>query len=598
MPSTDRHPILTSTVVFPFSSVAPEDANRDLVLLNRFAVSLLRQQTLEDLLWSLTRSVGELLGFEDCVLYLVYGDTLVQRAAYGPKNPREREIWSPLRIPIGHGITGTVAKTGVSELIHDVRKDPRYIADQIQGASEICVPIRYHDRVIGVIDAEDEAVAAFTVAQREMLLSFANVAAPRIAGALSEQALAEANQQLETRIAERTSQLERAIEALKEESAQREVLQRRNQANERLESLGTFAGGLTHDFNNLVHGIQTHVELAADSAGGDDESSSHLSAAIRGCGRITELIGQLSTFAEGGAPKKTLQNLEALLRRAVGAAADSCGAGMPRFDYSESVPEAAVDVTQLDQAVQGLVINAIEACDGRSDRVSIEVRSVPCANGPGVEIVVRDEGIGVEPSIRSRVFDPYFTTKESGAGLGLAMAYSIVHRHGGTLRLDEVDGIGAVFRLTIPAVASRTNRAEAEPLGSEDQRSLRILLMDDDELVRRATTILLERIGMSVESYPDGRAAVDAFEAIQNGESPFDVALLDLSVPNGLGGLETLPLLRGVAPDLPAIVVSGYSDTPALAHPERFGFQAALNKPFTLNELREVLSRVVQTPDN
>ena len=248
-------------MVFPFSSVAPEDAGRDLVLLNRFAVSLLRQQTLDDLLWSVTRSVGELLGFQDCVLYLVYGDTLVQRAAYGPKNPSERQIWSPLRIPIGKGITGAVAKTGQPELIHDVSQDQRYIADQIQGASELCVPIRYHDRVIGVIDAEDEEVAAFTIAQREMLLSFANIAAPRIAGAISEKALADANQQLEAHIAERTSQLEQAMAGLREESERRIAL-------ERLQSLGTFAGGLAHDFNNLVHGIRTRAEVDGHDGGG------------------------------------------------------------------------------------------------------------------------------------------------------------------------------------------------------------------------------------------------------------------------------------------------------------------------------------------
>ncbi len=203
-------------------------AEADLRTVNAFAISLLQQNTLEDLLWSMTESIGRLLGFEDCVIYLLEGDRLVQAAAYGALAPESREIVNPILLRLGEGIAGNVARTGEAEIVRDTREDKRYVADDFGGLSELTVPILFEGRVLGVIDTERSWVDGFNEADRDVLQSIANIASSRIASALAarerrkaEAALKRAHDELERRVGERTAELRRAVEELEQENAER-----------------------------------------------------------------------------------------------------------------------------------------------------------------------------------------------------------------------------------------------------------------------------------------------------------------------------------------------------------------------------------------
>jgi len=208
-------------------------ADRDVSILTAFAEAVLREQSLDDLLWSLAERIGTLLCFDDCVIYLIEDDILVQKAAFGVKNPVGREIFEPITIPLGDGIVGRVAQLGIAQMVRDVRNDPTYISDQFPGMSELAVPIIFEDRVIGVLDSEADEVGAYSKQDQQALQWLANIAAPRIVSAqreqrlrAAEQELRHANQRLEQRVAERTRDLSNAIVRLENEIEERERMER------------------------------------------------------------------------------------------------------------------------------------------------------------------------------------------------------------------------------------------------------------------------------------------------------------------------------------------------------------------------------------
>ncbi|MEO0479956.1 MAG: ATP-binding protein [Planctomycetota bacterium] len=574
-------------------------ADSQLFILNEFAVSLLKQQTLEDLLWEMASNIGRLLGFEDCVIYLVQSGELVQAAAYGPKSPARREIVSPLRFPISRGITGAAASTGEVQLVRDVRGDPRYVPDSVSGLSELAVPVLFEGQCQAVIDSEAAEPGYFTDNHIQILQSLAAIAAPRISGAITEQRRLEAdlrlqaaNQELEARVAARTAELRQALASLRREGLERERLQEEQAKAQRLESLGVLAGGLAHDFNNLLQGMAAHISLArSDLEAGPSEVLESLDEAEAACFRARDLTQQLQAFARGGAPVKRETDLVEVVRSTADFTLRGLGV-QSSLDAEPGIEPLLIDSSQIAQVIQNLVLNAAESMNGAEGVVGIRIRSCHYETQPAIEVQVEDSGQGVSAESMHRIFEPYFTTKERGSGLGLASAFGIVQRHGGDLALVETSSTGSTFRMVLP----RTGASEAAPAPSRPRRSGpgRVLLMDDHDMVRRATKGLLVEMGYQVIDCADGDSAVSAFRRARDAGQTIDLAILDLTVPGGLGGLEALRRLRALDPDLRSIVVSGYSDTPVLAHPKSHGFDAALRKPFGLAELREVVQPLIE----
>lgn len=544
----------------------PQAALRSLV---SFARAMLRQNTVEDLVWEIADQMGRLLQFEDCVLYLCEPHGLVQVAAFGVKNPRRHEIQSPITIAYGDGIVGTVAVTGRAERIGDVRADPRYIEDEFAGLSELTVPIVFEGEVIGVLDSENSCLDGYTETDETLATAVASIAAPRIASALA----AEENEKT------------RSALAVAEEGHRRLEEDRRV---ERIESLGVLAGGIAHDFNNLLTAILGNLCLAQLDPGAP-ETAELLAEAERACERASALTLQLLTFSKGGMPVKESGDLSGLLRESVEFALRGFNVAA-EYDLADDLGTVAMDRDQMAHVFHNLVLNAAQAMGG-DGRLLVTARRQ--TDGSGVEVRVRDEGPGVPPALAARIFEPYFSTREGGNGLGLASAHSIVRRHGGRLDLETAEGPGACFIVRLPG--GRTS--EEAPRDGDDDWSVpasRVLVLDDDKAARTAIVKMLESLGHQVVGVEEGGRCIELYEEAMASESPFDAVVMDLAIPGGMGGREAIRRLRAIDSDVRAIVVSGYSEDPILSDPEHFGFRGRIRKPFRMDALERELGRVLR----
>ena len=370
----------------------------------------------------------------------------------------------------------------------------------------------------------------------------------------------------------------------------------------KLESLGTLAGGIAHDLNNILTVISGNIGLAQIEAPGDAcNLLSYLSKAGQAAQHAARLSGQLLTFSKGGAPLKRITLISELLERA--AEFSLYGSNLrAELDIPLDLWKADVDSGQIEQVINALVINAREAMP-HGGIVRIAARNVEVGEKPGallrpgryVKIAVADRGGGIEDELASRIFDPYFTTKPTATGLGLAISYSIVKKHGGLLHLESSSPVGSTFAFYLPAAdeqrESNGARAIDRPLQFNQQR---ILVMDDEEAIRDLTSQLLGTLGYEVTSVPDGVEAVKLYErALRRGDN-FHAVILDATIRGGMGGLATIERLRHIDPHVTAIICSGYSDEAALSEFLAYGFRGALPKPFTRRELAEALQRAFQ----
>ena len=369
----------------------------------------------------------------------------------------------------------------------------------------------------------------------------------------------------------------------------------------KLESLGTLAGGIAHDLNNILTVISGNIGLAQIEAPSECGSLlSFLSKAGQASQHAAHLSSQLLTFSKGGAPLKKVVAMSQLLE---GSAQFSLYGSNLRadLDIASNLWKAEVDAGQIEQVVNALMLNARESMPhGGTVRVSgrnIEVNDLMApalSAGRYLKITVADRGTGIPDDLVSKIFDPYFTTKTAASGLGLAISYSIVKKHGGLLHLESTSPEGSTFAFYLPATSGAATFAPqgptARPLGFNHQR---VLVMDDEAAIRDLTSQLLGTLGYQVTAVPDGLEAIRTYErALRRGEH-FQAVILDATVRGGLGGVATIERLRGMDPNVNAIICSGYSDEAALSEFLAFGFRSALPKPFTRGELAEALQRTL-----
>jgi PAS domain S-box-containing protein len=367
---------------------------------------------------------------------------------------------------------------------------------------------------------------------------------------------------------------------------------------QKLESLGVLAGGLAHDFNNLLTAILGNVSVAALYAGEDERIAGRLKEAEKASLRARDLTQQLITFARGGEPVRKTVAVGKVMREAASFALSGSNVRC-EFRIPDDVWPVEADEGQMSQALGNLLINAVQAMPGGGtvtfacDNVCAgDTPTTPSGEGEFVRIVVRDEGVGIPREHLANVFDPYFSTKQTGSGLGLSTVYSIVKKHEGEVFVHSAPGEGATFTIYLPASDHRSpDEAAADLLPVRGEG--RILIMDDDAQVRGVGAEILSRLGYTVDAAAEGSRAVEMYrEALESGD-PYAAVILDLTVPGGMGGEKTVAKLAEMDPEVKAIVSSGYSDNPIMAGYRKWGFSGVVLKPYTVTELSSALSAVL-----
>jgi len=358
---------------------------------------------------------------------------------------------------------------------------------------------------------------------------------------------------------------------------------------EKLESLGILAGGIAHDFNNILTAILGNISLSRFQAHDPAKVAQRLEDAENAAARAKELTQQLLTFARGGEPVKKVIGVGSLLREAAGFATHG-SAVKCNFDLPDDLWPVRADEGQLSQVFHNLVLNAVQAMPEGGTINIVANNAEPLPDGKrSVAISVADSGTGIPKHLLQRIFDPYFTTKQQGSGLGLATSYSIVKKHGGDITVESTMGIGATFHVSLPAAEQGE---EIEPVVQPQlaRGRGRILVMDDEEIVLVVAKASLEELGYEVECVDDGAKAVELYQRRAAEGTPFAAVIMDLTIPGGIGGKEAIASLLLIDPKVKAIVSSGYASDPVMARYRDHGFSAVLSKPYRLQEMGEVLS--------
>jgi PAS domain S-box-containing protein len=378
------------------------------------------------------------------------------------------------------------------------------------------------------------------------------------------------------------------------------IIEERQKA-EKLDSLGVAAGGIAHDFNNLLTAILGNLSLALFDPKLCASTSEHLAGAKKASLRAQELSQQLLTFAKGGAPIKQTSSVAQLVRDTVGFSLRGSNV-RSECTIPDDLWPADIDPGQISQVIQNLTINADQAMPaGGTLRVTCTNLELPTLNirlglAPGryLKITVQDEGIGISEEHISKIFDPYFTTKPKGSGLGLATAYSIIRNHGGVIEVTSLPGEGTCFYIYLPASEKPlvVPRAPADTMDIK-HRPARILVLDDEDAICALVTCALEPYGYEVVETYDALTALARYEEALRTGRRFDLVISDLTIPGGMGGQECVRRLRAIDPTVRAIVSSGYAMDPVMAKFRDHGFCAMIAKPYEIAALARVVAEVL-----
>ena len=369
---------------------------------------------------------------------------------------------------------------------------------------------------------------------------------------------------------------------------ERELLRSR-----KLESLGTLAGGIAHNFNNLLTGIMGNISLAL-LLGPDEKVSMRLVEAERACYHAKDLVRRFITFSKGGAPVKSPVVLEAV-------APEWCSlvtsGSRSKCDFRIEKDLLPIDADEglISQAIQNIVVNADQAMtDGGIIKVSVFNASTDSQgrdlDGPHVCVRVEDSGVGMSEAEIEKIFDPYYTTREGSSGLGLASAYSIIRSHGGFIEVKSRPGQGSAFSVYLPACKA-VDEKKAAPGNTPGTR--RVLVMDDEEIIREAASEIIGHIGYEAVAVEDGARAIEAFRAARNAGKPFDLVIMDLTIPAGMGGKEAVRHLLEIDPGARVVVSSGYSNDPVMSEFSKYGFSGVIAKPYRAGDVMALVKKLL-----
>ncbi|MDY6879071.1 MAG: ATP-binding protein [Desulfatiglans sp.] len=367
---------------------------------------------------------------------------------------------------------------------------------------------------------------------------------------------------------------------------------------QKFESIGMLAGGIAHDFNNILTAISGNISLAKMYVTPGEKAYEKLKEAEKSIVRANKLTRQLHTFSKGEDPVKKICRIGEMIRDS---ASFSLRGSNVRFE--ESIPDdllsVHVDEGLIKQVISNIIINADQAMpDGGTIVVSAENATVRAddnlhlKSGQYIKISIKDEGFGISETELSKIFDPYFSTKKTGKGLGLATAFAIVNDHEGSIYVESEPGVGTTFLIYLPA---SEKKEEPRHFGKEKLPSTmgKVLIMDDEKDIRELTGEMLAAIGYEVGFATDGMEAVESYKTAKRAQNPYDLIIVDLTVPGGMGGKEAIQRVREIDPEVKAIVSSGYPDDPVMIDYEKFGFRDVIAKPYKINELSEKIHKTI-----
>ncbi|MBD3181821.1 PAS domain S-box protein [Candidatus Poribacteria bacterium] len=367
---------------------------------------------------------------------------------------------------------------------------------------------------------------------------------------------------------------------------------------QKLESIGILAGGIAHDFNNILTAIIGNISLA-QSYKDIDKINERLSAAEAASLRATDLTHKLLTFSRGGSPIKQFMPISGILKDSTMLALKEYNTRC-EFLIPDDIWPVEVDREQISLTINNLVTNAAQSMSGKG-KIIIKAENFIFGNnhmqlnkGKYVRIAFKDEGEGISEENIQKIFDPYFTTRDQQSGLGLTTAYSIAKKHGGNIEVESKTGAGSIFYLYLPA-HSEVFISEPEDVSQPDtekyipSQQKRILIMDDEHIIREFVMQSLEHFGYVTTTVEDGNQAIDEYKRAINSGEKFDMVILDLTVPGGMGGKETIEKIKEFDPDVNAIVSSGYSNDPIISNYEKFGFKGFIRKPYKIQDLAKVV---------
>ncbi len=390
------------------------------------------------------------------------------------------------------------------------------------------------------------------------------------------------------------------ITTLKLVENEKSVLESQLRRAHKIESIGILAGGIAHDFNNILAAILGKINLALFDEGLKKKTKNLLSEAEKASLRAKDLAQQLLTFSRGGEPIKKLSSLGNLIKDSANFVLQG-GKVACSYDISEDLWLVEIDKGQMSQVIQNIVLNASQAMpEGGIIKItcenitSVSDEALPLdKNGKFIKICIRDSGVGIPANVVEKIFDPYFSTKQKGSGLGLAITQSIITRHNGYILLESSPGAGSSFFIYLPA--SEKTKTEKQKLFTvkKAHTQAKILIMDDDEMVRDVIKGMLVLLGHDFVLSGDGVEAVKLYQDATNANNNFDLVIMDLTIPGAMGGKEAVQGVLKINPNAKVIVSSGYSNDPIMANFKKYGFCSAIAKPYKLQELSKVISQLI-----
>ena len=364
----------------------------------------------------------------------------------------------------------------------------------------------------------------------------------------------------------------------------------------KLEAIGVLAGGIAHDFNNILSAILGNVELATYRVNKDEKVVSLLSDAQKATKRAAKLTQQLLTFSRGGHPVKEATSLIGLISETADFVLHGSQVSCD-YTFQDDLWMVDVDSGQISQVIQNIILNATHAmpeggrinicCDNVKDNASESF--LITHDGNFVRITIRDTGVGIPLEVIDKIFDPYFTTKQEGNGLGLAICYSIIKKHDGHITVQSNPSKGTLFTLYLPANHSSNFTVAEQQKLRPAVKAATVMVMDDEEMIREIAQKQLAVLGHDAVLVADGEEAINTYQELQANGTPVDLVIMDLTIPGGMGGREASQKLLQVDPETKIIVASGYSNDPLLANFREYGLSAAIAKPFDLGRLKKAI---------